>query len=233
VLMESSPLVDGNRVSGGCAVEATGIHAIRSSARVQNNDVFGFSSVDCNVATHPRRMQNKEFAALLVVGGPGAELDVHSNRFTFAEGYSPPNLTEPDGSCRMAGVRVEATSGLTTPTGIFRNNLIPSGAGGCTSVNTVFATFFETTADADPRIFENNVLSTYMNEGSSRVGFAQANAFTDITVSGNIGVLCTLPLTAGSPCIGAGTTVGAPRWDMDDQPRDAAPDIGPDEYVAP
>jgi len=38
-------------------------------------------------------------------------------------------------------------------------------------------------------------------------------------------------LPAGSPCINAGTTVGAPSVDFDDQPRDSEPDIGPDEYV--
>ena len=39
-----------------------------------------------------------------------------------------------------------------------------------------------------------------------------------------------LHLSAGSPCIGAGTPTGRPALDMDGQPRDpSAPDIGADE----
>jgi hypothetical protein len=37
-------------------------------------------------------------------------------------------------------------------------------------------------------------------------------------------------LKAGSLCIGAGTPTGAPSLDMDNKPRDAMPDIGPDEF---
>jgi hypothetical protein len=36
-------------------------------------------------------------------------------------------------------------------------------------------------------------------------------------------------LTVGSTCVDAGTTVDAPPVDIDGQPRDGAPDIGPDE----
>ena len=39
-----------------------------------------------------------------------------------------------------------------------------------------------------------------------------------------------LHIQTGSPCDGAGTTAGAPAYDMDGQPRSAtAPDIGADE----
>ena len=39
-------------------------------------------------------------------------------------------------------------------------------------------------------------------------------------------------LTAGSPCIDAGTTIGAPRYDFDGAARGAPPDVGAFEYGA-
>ncbi len=39
-------------------------------------------------------------------------------------------------------------------------------------------------------------------------------------------------LAAGSPAINAGTTVGAPSYDLDGAPRDAQPDIGAYEFGA-
>jgi hypothetical protein len=39
-------------------------------------------------------------------------------------------------------------------------------------------------------------------------------------------------LAGGSPAINAGTTIGAPRYDLDGAPRDARPDIGAYEYGA-
>jgi len=39
-------------------------------------------------------------------------------------------------------------------------------------------------------------------------------------------------LTAGSPAINAGTTIGAPSYDLDGAPRDAQPDIGAFEFGA-
>jgi hypothetical protein len=51
--------------------------------------------------------------------------------------------------------------------------------------------------------------------------------------SGNLAVECPLSpeghLLPGSPCTDAGTPAGAPRFDFEGDPRDARPDIGPDE----
>ena len=65
----------------------------------------------------------------------------------------------------------------------------------------------------------------------------QVNALTDMTTSGNIAASCFASgsgvqhLAAGALCIDAGASTGAPTRDYDGQVRDAAPDIGPDEYV--
>jgi hypothetical protein len=37
-------------------------------------------------------------------------------------------------------------------------------------------------------------------------------------------------LSSSSTCINAGTPVGAPLLDIDGEPRDGAPDIGPHEF---
>jgi hypothetical protein len=58
-----------------------------------------------------------------------------------------------------------------------------------------------------------------------------------MTTGGNIAATCfsgttgTLHLAAGSACIDAGTRTGTPLVDYDGQARDAATDIGPDEYM--
>jgi len=55
-----------------------------------------------------------------------------------------------------------------------------------------------------------------------------------MVTGGNLGACSLTPdfhLPPGSACIDAGTVVGAPLDDFDGKPRDATPDVGPDEYV--
>jgi len=118
--------------------------------------------------------------------------------------------------------------------GVFRNNALE----GCAAAR-------ESTADADPSVFEANALNGgYLDEGaalSDQIGtetrlLADAvNALTDMTTSRNLDASCQFifdgHLAAGSPCIDAGTSSGAPADDMDGNPRSNQPDIGPDEYV--
>ena len=95
----------------------------------------------------------------------------------------------------------------------------------------------------DPRVFENNDLdprntptAVYRDEATSNLTDAtMVNALTDMTVSGNLFVdpMFAAPgdyhLMFASMCANAGTTTGAPALDMDDDVRDATPDIGADE----
>ena len=90
-------------------------------------------------------------------------------------------------------------------------------------------------------VLENNKLSTaptLLDRGTTRTEVptvAELEALLGASASGNISSAC--PITsdghhvAGSPCIDAGTAVGAPRWDIDGDERDDFPDIGPDEFV--
>ena len=150
------------------------------------------------------------------------------------------------GALRHAGrLREEALcarpqGAATGQAGIFRNNIVRAGV--CTMGRV---SFFEAAAGGDPRILENNDFdptgaptALYFDEGANGLMMlSQINGLLDLTVANNISMdpLYTnypmdFHLLAGSPCINAGTTVGAPAVDMDGVLRDAMPDIGADEH---
>lgn len=75
----------------------------------------------------------------------------------------------------------------------------------------------------------------YLDEGTTELSTAAAvDALDDAIFANTFDVSCVRAadghLLVDSPCIDAGTRVGAPLFDMDGQPRDHLPDIGPDEY---
>jgi hypothetical protein len=100
-------------------------------------------------------------------------------------------------------------------------------------------------AGVPPAIFENNAVFrtggfgplAAMTVNGTRVDvatFAELVALLGASASGNLNVECALSsdghLLPGSPCIDAGTPLGAPHVDFEDDPRGALPDIGRDEY---
>ena len=173
--------------------------------------------------------------------GPN-EIDVHSN---YIHGGGSFTL----GCVNSGALILSSLAGATPPTaplGIYRNNIMEAGE--CTTAITVW----ELDVDADPRFLENNDLlwlttstALYRDEGTTDAADAAAvNALTSPTSSIvlNIDDDPLLPgaatpdvfrnLPAGSMCIDAGTTAGAPSDDYEGQsrPQGAAPDIGPDEF---
>jgi hypothetical protein len=225
VLEGSGPLVDNNEIRGGCpTVSAAGVYAIDSSARLQNNRISADGNC-ANVTVQPL------YGLRVSVSATGSELDVHSNVLDGAGKAT---------SCSSYGLFLDV--GATPPAsgmGIYRNNIV---RGGVCSTRYVVR---ENNPGADPRIFENNdldptgtPLALYVNEGASSLNTAAAvNTLTDMIVSGVIStdaLFVNYPLdahlTAGSPCIGAGTAAGAPATDLDGQPRTPPLDIGPDEF---
>jgi hypothetical protein len=115
-----------------------------------------------------------------------------------------------------------------------------SGGGATLRNNILVAGVRELNTSADPAIFENNHASTYFDEstGTLTSGAAAINALTDMTVSGTIDqnpAFVSYPndlhLTGTSPCIGAGTAVGAPADDRDGVTRTPPPDIGAYEFT--
>jgi hypothetical protein len=129
---------------------------------------------------------------------------------------------------------------LATSTGdSIRNNIIRS------SVTAV--------TGSQPAACQHNVFTIPTNErlfsASTGGATAEARTMTELEAlfgSSTFGNLVTTCLRAtsssqppqaaghllpGSACIDAGTSASAPWFDADGEPRDASPDIGPDEYV--
>ncbi|HEV8321175.1 MAG TPA: hypothetical protein VG389_06130, partial [Myxococcota bacterium] len=228
VLESTGAVIESNDITGGCgSVTTTGLYAADSFARLENNVIRGGA---CNLGA----ASSSTFVALYVAvdGGPN-EIDVHSNDIDGVGQMNP--------SCTSTGVVWDWTGG-TMPTagiGIFRNNIVRAGVCGNNNV------FVETVPAADPRLFESNdldptgaPLSIYFDEGTTGLTTAAAvDALTVTIASGTLssdalfaGYPTDLHLTAASPCVGAGTPVGAPLTDFEGDPRDpATPDIGADE----
>ncbi|MFO0615154.1 MAG: hypothetical protein U0414_21360 [Polyangiaceae bacterium] len=231
-LENTTAVVDSNTITGGCSPVAIGVHADNAAARVVNNLIFGFTGGDCTGMALPAVTASKG-AEILVSSGLN-EIDVHSNDI---DGGGTPN-----GTCTSTGIQLGASavppiSGV----GVFRNNIVRGGA--CAAARFVFA---EADTSADPRIFENNDLDTfqnptalYVNENATNfTSAATVNMLADMTVSGVFSIdpsFANYPvdthLLAGSMCIGAGTSAGAPAIDFEGTVRDPAkPDVGRDEF---
>ncbi|HTM23244.1 MAG TPA: hypothetical protein VL172_22135 [Kofleriaceae bacterium] len=223
-LGRTGALVSDNDISGGCGTtSAFGVHAIASSARLDNNRIFaGFCENNTSVAL---------FVGVDAVIEAGAsELDVHSNHIDGRGAAAP---------CRSVGIRL--SPGAVAPaagSGKFKNNIVRAGL-----CSTSYA-IEELTGGADPRELWNNDLAPndsptalYRDEGTTDwTQISDVNALTDTSAQANISAdplqvsyPTDLHLSSGSVCTDAGTPAGAPALDMDGDPRDATPDIGPDE----
>jgi hypothetical protein len=205
-------------------MSSTGIYAEDAWSRIENNFVGGGT---CNTAGTGARVTR---AMQALAGVTPGELDVHSNTFA-AQGMA--------GTCQSIALDVVALAGQVTPDGVFRDNILHAGA--CSVRDGVR----EATADADPRIFQNNDVAPngtptaiYLDENLTTITTDVAiNALTDMISSGNLSVdpmfvapPADLHLMASSACLGAGTAVGAPAVDYDGDTRSStAPDIGADE----
>lgn len=226
VLVSSNSIVGMN--ADMCDLYALGV-SVGDGARVENNVIVGSRGLPPNQDGSCDGVQS-------AIGLMAAAADVDSNYIDAWPGIG----TWPTGYCLASNQALSPTRTLfyglqiASAGGTFRNNY----STGCASVQ-------ESSAAADPLFFQNNdIPSGYLDEGATypnydfsdpRLTLAQVNAATDMTASGNIAdAQCYANgthLAAGSACIDAGTPAGAPGFDYDGQRRDAAPDIGPDEYV--
>jgi hypothetical protein len=217
-LRGTGAFVDRNVITGGCGSKTTtAVLAEDAASRIENNVVHGAS---CGPgASTPEADGVRVHVAL------GAnEVDVNSN--TIDAGGA--------GQCQSvaAGIGLGNTAGPKTPHGIFRDNILR--AGGC-SLGRIG--FIETEATIRPRLFENNDLdptgaptALYLRVSTSATTIAAVNmlpgAMGNISADPMFVGVADLHLMAGSPCVNAGTPVGAPKVDFDGKARDDKPDIG-------
>ncbi len=220
-LVASGPLVERNDITGGCGGKSSmGVLAEDAYARLENNLIRG-ASCAVNQATLGADGLHVHVAA------GGNELDVHSN--TIDAGGTGPC------SGAAAGIGLGAGPAPSSARGVFRDNILR--AGNCTIARY---DFLEDTAKTSPRLFENNDLDpTGTTTGTQlylRGGGQPAASLAAINaLPGSNNNLSDSPLfvgfgdyhlTATSPCVNAGTSVGAPKTDFDGKLRDDKPDIG-------
>ncbi len=203
----SDNLIYGVKNSGHCTISGTGVQTA-GQPRLENNRIRGFDAAyTCSAGIQ----------AAIGLDADGAP-DVHSNYIAAVDaGCFGPRATT------SLGVYNGGTGGK------YRNNILVGGDCGQA---------FKEAGATDPALFEHNALNpmTYVDEGTTTLTSASAvDALTDMTASGTLAGACAATadrhLVASSMCIDAGTTDGAPEFDMDGQVRDSKPDIGPDEYV--
>lgn len=212
-----APRVERNRITGGCpSTRATGIRAIDSGARLENNVVSAIGP-SCAASAGGGLV----FVALAVEASAASVLDVRSNDL-FGGGLG--GL-----SCTSRGV---VLTGRGARVGLFRGNIIDGGL--CPTAHGVL----EVDAASDPiGFFANDVVRTtfplYRDEGTTDLANVSAiEALGDVPAVGNIDLLpafvsaTDFHLLAGSPCIDADHAPIPPLVDFDGRARTGVPDIG-------
>jgi len=220
VRLSGPTLVSANSITGignngWCSVRATGVD-LGAPARLENNLILGMlGSGGCSQQVDQQQGQG------IYDHGSGA---VTSNFIASTLACASSTSVDPT-TAGPPPVDVWLAAGASS----YRNNVF-GGACAVSFVENGTEPIFESNslrgayADLSPGAFTHSLLNV-----------AELNGLTP-TISDNI-VACAYTsdhhLTAGSACIDAGTTAGAPARDFDGDPRDSHPDIGPDEYVAP
>jgi len=213
-LERSGALVDRNWLRAGTGNGGIGVLLDDSWSRVENNYVSGREYGTCPNISCP--LMDGTVAGVYARGVPlGNEPSVHSNRIeTGLDGYLYYNHAILVGGANLTPV---------DPFGVFRNNLL---------VTTTGVSGFGLFADggARPRVVEHNAFEVGSFPARAATGTASQpspsytsvdpNAFPGAISSGNRwdGVI-----------VDAGTSTGAPPFDYFRNPRDALPDIGPEE----
>jgi hypothetical protein len=213
-------LISENLVGGGCAQVVTGVRT--SGGRVENNVIFGGSPCGNAATLDGSRLQS---VGLETRGS----VDVSSN--TIWAGSVVNGSIQ---GCRSAGLLVSGG-------GRYRNNIIHGGTVCNPLAVTEFAYMMQTPIfRGDPAVFaHNDVLGDYLDGtfdgGSQILSGSETNALSGTAASGNFSAdplhASDFHLSAESPCIDSGSTLGAPTTDWDGDARDESPDIGADEWT--
>jgi alpha-tubulin suppressor-like RCC1 family protein len=202
VVVTGPTLVARNHIVGGCSFDAVGVAA--SNARLENNVIQGRPDdvAVCGDELHGTYWNTSSGVVAY------ADTDIHSNLIRsvlFGD--------------TTASAVVVAGSGVSIQNNILQGSsydVRSSGALWALRNNALFRVLAASSLDP-------YVLSTASTE-------AEVNALSG--ASGNFIGSCAPHLKAGSPCIDAGTSAGAPVDDWEGEIRDAMPDVGPDEWSA-
>lgn len=224
-LVGANPMLDRNRIEGGCGTSSTtGVRLESSTARLQNNRIFGGTCVGNGGGLF--------YGVHVIAAASAANPDVHSNDI------------DPLGAganCESIGVLLENSSGASSATGgVLRNNIIAAGT--CArllAVSDAPGPTFQLSALVNNDLYASTLavapanLVLYHHGNIDAVTSAQVNAQS--AASGNISAdpgfvayPSDLHLTSHSPCVDEGTADGAPTTDADSNPRPIGPayDIG-------
>jgi hypothetical protein len=215
-----------NRIVGGCGtVSATGIVAVDSRARLENNVVIGGATCLAGGATTGPR-----YAALSASGSDATyAIDVHGNDF------DPVANVNAGTACTSHGIELTGRPGVHVA--LLRGNIVLAGA--CATAYPLF----ETSVDADPIALEHNDLvpasgrPVYRDENTTDLATAVlVDALGDTVIGGTLDQApsfasypADLHLNGGSVCRDADLSAGAPSDDYDGHMR-TAPDIGAFEH---
>ena len=214
-----------NHISGGCAsVSATGVVAVNSRARFEDNVVVGAGIC----ATAGSIARAGRFVGLAASSTDATyAIDVHGNDFDPGAGM----IVVSGGSCMSRGIELTGHAGVDV--GVLRGNIVLAGV--CGSAYPIY----EVDTTSDPIALEHNDLvarsglAVYRDEGTTDIATAPlVNALGDTLITANIdtpaGFLmypADLHLAPASMCIDQDTSAGAPSVDFDGRLR-SAPDIG-------
>src|SRR5581483_8666825 len=222
-LVRATTFVDRNIITGGCGTtSATAVFTDDATARLQSNRIYGGLCSNGGGTVNPRF-----YGIQARLAASGRELDVHSN-----------DIDAGGESTACSGIGVELTSGLPLPTsgvGVFRNNIL---RGGPCPARIVFK---EGDTTADVRVLDHNDFdpfaspqALFVDEGAAVLMSASGiNGLTDAQSTGNlsgdaafVSYPVDLHLQSSSVCIGAGSTIAVPVFDLDGRMRKSPPSIG-------
>ena len=214
--------VASNLIQGGCAsVASTGILALDSGSRIENNLVFGAACVGAPVV--------QPTGVAVVIGSARKGVDLHSNTIDAAQGNG-----ECTGATLTFATRPDTQGGVA---GVVRNNIFSHRVCRGTLVE-------ERDAKSGARVLEFNLFDRAMDapaflaNGKDVLSVNELNKNTELSFRGNnvwgeprfVAWPSDLGLDNGSAAIDKGTGTGAPAVDRQGRKRDDKPDIGAYEH---
>ncbi len=219
-------LVARNRINAGCSGNGAALRA--QSGRIENNVLLGPT---CGASEWDSVVLYSQGTYTIGAGLIAYDADVHSNTIAAGGAGSPlidQGIVQSYRGYVSFGVLYLGSNGR------YRNNII---GGSFVEAGALGSSQFP--RGGSPSAFENNDLRGGYLDDTPNNGFpyttltlAQVNTqIGHANLSADPLLDSDSHLTQSSPCVDAGTLVGAPTNDIDGDTRDASSDIGADEWT--